>query len=66
VSTFPSLRSAAAYAGVSHEIIRVWSIAYGIGNLENGKWAVSKDGLDRIIAAREHITEIRQTLKQSA
>lgn len=64
MATFPSLRSAAAYAGVSHEAIRNWSVAYGIGKFENGKWSISKEALDRVIAALDQIEEIKSSLSK--
>lgn len=63
MATFPSLRTAAEYAGVSYQAIRTWAKQYDIGEFRDGKWVISREKLDRVIAARDQIDEIRQSLK---
>lgn len=63
MSTFPSLRTAAKYAGVTYQTIRTWSKEYDIGSFENGHWVIDKEKLDRVIEARDQIEEIRSSLK---
>lgn len=65
MATFPSLRAAAEYAGVSHQAIKNWISDYSIGELRDGQWLISKDKLDRVIAARDQIEEIRAGLRAS-
>lgn len=63
MATFPSLRTAAKYAGVSYQAIRVWAKEYEIGELQDGKWVIHKERLDRVIAINDQISELRQSLK---
>lgn len=63
MTTFPSLRSAAAYAGVSYQAIRSWAREYDIGEFRDGNWRIDKDKLDRVIHARDQIDEIRASLR---
>lgn len=63
MATFPSLRTAADYAGVSYQAIRTWAREYDIGEFTEGRWIISKEKLDRVIAARDQIEEIRASLK---
>ena len=63
MATFPSLRTAAEYAGVSYQAIRTWAKLYDIGEFRDGKWTISREKLDRVIAARDQNDEIRQSLK---
>lgn len=65
MATFPSLRTAATYAGVSYQAIRVWAREYEIGELRDGKWVIHKDRLDRVIAVNDQINELRQSLRAS-
>ena len=66
MSHFNSLRTAAEYAGVTYQSIRTWSKEYGIGHLQDGKWRIDKDKLDKVIAARDQIAEIQESLKKIA
>lgn len=65
MAKFPSLRTAAAYAGVSYQAIRNWSFEYDIGEFRDGQWIIDKEKLDRVIAARDQIEEIRASLRAS-
>lgn len=66
MSEFVSLRSAAAYANVSYQTIRNWLDDYDLGTFKDGRWTVEKDKLDRVLAARDHIAEIRSSLKHQS
>lgn len=63
MSTFTSSRDAARYAGVSHQSICNWAKIYNIGRVENRKLLIDKSRLDQILAARDHIREIRGQLR---
>lgn len=58
-----SLRKAAAVAGVSHELVRQWCLRHGIGTLLDGRWRISRPGLDRV--ARNY-RKARRALKRVA
>lgn len=46
-------RAAAKIAGVSHATICNWCARYGIGELKEGRWHVSRAHLAKIMKARE-------------
>lgn len=59
---FNSLKEAARHAGVSYITIRVWCKEYGIGDISDGQWRIDREKLDRVIAAKDHIREIKSSL----
>lgn len=63
---FMSLREAGRFAGVSHECIRIWAIAYGIGQIEDRRWKISRAKLEALAAARAEFQRIKYDLRQTA
>lgn len=46
------LREAARYAGVSHETVRSWHAAYGLGEMREGVLFIDRQALRRIMRAK--------------
>jgi hypothetical protein len=66
MADFPSLGTAARYAGVTKQSILKWTALYDIGQLIDGRWSIDKEKLDRVIAARNRVAEIQDSLRKSA
>lgn len=65
MATFSSLREAARYARVSQQSMMIWTDKYDIGEVIDGRWHIDKDKLDRVIATKEHIAELQESIKKA-
>ena len=51
--------------GVTYQSIRTWSKEYGIGRIgDDGRWRIDKSKLDQVIATRDQIAELQDSLKR--
>lgn len=66
MDNFMSLREAGRYANVSHECIRLWAIAYGIGELSNGRWRIDRAKLEPLAQARAAVQNVKVELRQAS
>ncbi len=56
---FNGLRAAAKYAGVTPNAVRIWTTQADLGQMIDGRWVIDKDKLDRFLALRKTLADVR-------